>query len=113
MKLSKLGIIFAANNPLLNLFGSPSLKIFPWFPFCFDDSVVAVFVSDSAEAVSMLAELSDGMKCLAVGQQYLAISSSNPQICFLFNSLNSLALTKFAIGWHSGKDLHVHTVSSS
>ena len=112
-KLSKLGIIFAANNPWVNLFGSPSLKTFPRFPFCFDDSVVAVFVSDSAEAVSVLAEFFDGMKCLAVGQQYLGINASNPQICLFFNSLNCLASTNFASGWQSGKDLHVHTVSSS
>ena len=98
MKLSKLGIIFADNNPLLNLFGSPSLKTFPTFPFCVDDSVVAVFASDSAEAVSMLAELSDGMKFLAVGQQYLAINASNPQICLFFNSLNCLDSTNFASG---------------
>ena len=96
MKLSKLGIIFAANNPWVNLFGSPSLKTLPRFPFCFDDSVVAVFVS--AEAVSILAELSDGMKFLAVGQQYLAINASNPQICLFFNSLNCLASTNFTSG---------------
>ena len=67
----------------------------------------------SAEAVSMLAELSEDMKCLAVGQQYLGINASNPQICLFFNSLNPSALTNFASGWQSGNDLHVHTVSSS
>ena len=99
VRMTKLGIIFAANNPLVNLFGSPSLKTFPTFPFCFDDdSVVTIFVVDSAEAVSMRTELSDGMKFLAVGQQYLAINASNPQICLFFNPLNCLALTNFASG---------------
>ena len=95
VRMKKLGIIFAANNPFVNLFGSPSLKTFPRFLFCFDGSV---FVIDSAEVVSMLAELSDGIKFLAVGQQYLAINASNPQICLFFNSLNSLASTNFASG---------------
>ena len=100
-----IGIIFEANNPLL--------KLFPRFPFCFDDPVVPVFVSDNAEPVSMLAEISDGMKCLAVGQQYLGTNASNPQIILFFNSLNCLTSTNFASGWQSGKDLHLHTVSSS
>ena len=98
VRMKKLGIIFASNNPLVNFFGSPSLKTFPRFPFCFDDSVVTVSVNDSTEVGSMLAELSDGWKFLAVGQQYFGINASKPQISLLFNSSNSLVLTNFAIG---------------
>ena len=111
--MMKLGIIFADNNPLLNLIGSPSLKNFVLLVFCVDDSAVTVFVNDSADAVSILAELSDGLIRLAVGQQYLGMNASNPQICLFFNLLNSSAVTNFASGWQSGKDVHVHTVSSS